>query len=153
MRMVPVSLLMLASLVVAAVAGCANAPKLNDTAAPMIAVRLATVGAIQGDPVRAQHVADTATQLIADIDAGQSIALDVLVPALNTRLAQSTLPPAERTLLVELVNTVAAVVQAQSALPQDTRERLRLVLTWVRAAALGQAAVLPPEPEPEPASV
>ncbi len=123
-----------------ALSGCATSPQ-NDSLAPMIAVRLATVAAVQGDPVRAQRVADEADQLIADIDAGQSIALDILVPALNSRIAEATLKPTERAVLTELIGTVALVVQTQSALPEDTKARLRLVLTWVRAAALGQAAV------------
>ena len=123
-----------------ALSGCALSPQ-NDSLAPMIAVRLATVAAVQGDPVRAQRVADEADQLIADIDAGQSIALDILVPALNSRIAEATLKPTERAVLTELIGTVALVVQTQSALPEDTKARLRLVLTWVRAAALGQAAV------------
>ncbi len=123
-----------------ALSGCATSPQ-NDSLAPMIAVRLATVAAVQGDPVRAQRVADEADQLIADIDAGQSIALDILVPALNSRIAEATLKPTERAVLTELIGTVALVVQTQSTLPEDTKARLRLVLTWVRAAALGQAAV------------
>ena len=123
-----------------ALSGCATSPQ-NDSLAPMIAVRLATVAAVQGDPVRAQRVADEADQLIADIDAGQSIALDILVPALNSRIAEAALKPAERAVLTELIGTVALLVQTQSALPEDTKARLRLVLTWVRAAALGQAAV------------
>ena len=123
-----------------ALSGCATSPQ-NDSLAPMIAVRLATVAAVQGDPVRAQRVADEADQLIADIDAGQSIALDILVPALNSRIAEAALKPAERAVLTELIGTVALVVQTQSALPEDTKARLRLVLTWVRSAALGQAAV------------
>jgi hypothetical protein len=123
-----------------ALSGCATSPQ-NDSLAPMIAVRLATVAAVQGDPVRAQRVADEADRLIADIDAGQSIALDILVPALNSRIAEATLKPTERAVLTELIGTVALVVQTQSALPEDTKARLRLVLTWVRAAALGQAAV------------
>ena len=123
-----------------ALSGCATSPQ-NDSLAPMIAVRLATVAAVQGDPVRAQRVADEADKLIADIDAGQSIALDILVPALNSRIAEATLKPTERAVLTELIGTVALVVQTQSALPEDTKARLRLVLTWVRAAALGQAAV------------
>lgn len=123
-----------------ALSGCATSPQ-NDSLAPMIAVRLATVAAVQGDPVRAQRVADEADQLIADIDAGQSIALDILVPALNSRIAEATLKPTERAVLTELIGTVALVVQTQSALPEDTKARLRLVLTWVRSAALGQAAV------------
>jgi len=123
-----------------ALSGCATSPQ-NDSLAPMIAVRLATVAAVQGDPARAQRVADEADQLIADIDAGQSIALDILVPALNSRIAEATLKPTERAVLTELIGTVALVVQTQSALPEDTKARLRLVLTWVRAAALGQAAV------------
>jgi hypothetical protein len=63
------------------------------------------------------------------------------VPALNSRIAEATLKPPERAVLTELIGTVALVVQTQSALPEDTKARLRLVLTWVRAAALGQAAV------------
>jgi hypothetical protein len=126
-----------------ALSGCATSPQ-NDSLAPMIAVRLATVAAVQGDPVRAQRVADEADQLIADIDAGQSIALDILVPALNSRIAEAALRPPERAVLLELVNVAAAVVsqgQVQSVLPDDAKARLRLVLIWVRAAALGQAAV------------
>jgi hypothetical protein len=123
-----------------ALSGCATSPQ-NDSLAPMIAVRLATVAAVQGDPARAQRVADEADRLIADIDAGQAIALDILVPALNSRIAEATLKPTERAVLTELIGTVALVVQTQSALPEDTKARLRLVLTWVRAAALGQAAV------------
>jgi hypothetical protein len=121
-----------------ALSGCASAPKVADSMAPMIAVRLATVAAVQGDPVRAQRVVDEADKLIADIDAGQSIALDVLVPALNSRIAGATLRPAERAVLAELIAVAATVVQAPSVLPDDTRARLRLVLTWVRSAALGQ---------------
>lgn len=122
--------------------GCASGPKLVDSMAPMIAVRLATVAAVQGDPVRAQRVVDEATRLIADIDAGQSIALDVLVPVLNSRIAAAALRPAERAMLNELVSVATAVVQAQSVLPDDAKARLRLVLTWVRAAAMGQAGVV-----------
>ena len=118
--------------------GCASAPKVADSMAPMIAVRLATVAAVQGDPVRAQRVVDEADKLIADIDAGQSIALDVLVPALNSRIAGATLRPAERAVLAELIAVAATVVQAPSVLPDDVKDRLRLVLTWVRSAALGQ---------------
>ena len=120
--------------------GCASAPKVNDSLAPMIAVRLATVAAVQGDPVRAQRVADEADRLIGDIDAGQSIALDLLVPALNSRIAEATLRPAERAMLNELVSVAALAVQGRaSVLPDDAKARLRLVLTWVRSAALGQA--------------
>lgn len=123
-----------------ALSGCATSPQ-NDSLAPMIAVRLATVAAVQGDPVRAQRVADEADRLIAGIDAGQAIALDILVPALNSRIAEAALKPAERAVLTELIGTVAVVVQTQSALPEDAKARLRLVLTWVRAAAQRQAAV------------
>ena len=119
--------------------GCASAPKAGDSLAPMIAVRLATVAAVQGDPARAQQVVNEADKLIADIDAGQSIAIDALVPALNSRIAEATLKPAERAVLLELVNVAAVVVQGQpSVLPDDAKARLRLVLTWVRSAALGQ---------------
>ena len=128
--------------------GCASAPKalekLDNSLAPMIAVRLATVAAVQGDPVRAQRVVDEADRLIADIDAGQSIALDVLVPMLNSRIAEAALRPPERAVLLELENVAAAVVeqgQVQSVLPADAKVRLRLVLTWVRSAALGQTLV------------
>ena len=121
------------------IAGCAG-PQVADSLAPMIAVRLATVAAVQGDPIRAQRVADEASRLIADIDAGQSIALDVLVPALHSRIAEATLRPAERAVLAELVSVAGAVVQAPSVLPDDARARLRVVLTWVRSAAIGQAA-------------
>ena len=121
-----------------ALSGCASAPKVADSMAPMIAVRLATVAAVQGDPVRAQRVVDEADKLIADIDAGQSIALDVLVPALNSRIAGAALRPAERAVLAELIAVAATVVQAPSVLPEDVKDRLRLVLTWVRSAALGQ---------------
>lgn len=124
--------------------GCASAPKAVDSLAPMIAVRLATVSAVQGDPVRAQRVVDEADRLIGDIDAGQSIAIDALVPALNSRIAEATLKPAERAVLMELVNVAAVVVQGQpSVLPDDAKARLRLVLTWVRSAALGQVAMAP----------
>ena len=119
--------------------GCASAPQVADSLAPMIAVRLATVAAVQGDPLRAQRVADEADRLLADIDAGQPIALDLLVPALHSRIAEATLRPAERAVLAELVSVAGAVVQAPSVLPADARARLRLVLTWVRSAALGQA--------------
>ena len=121
------------------IAGCAG-PQVADSLAPMIAVRLATVAAVQGDPIRAQRVADEASRLIADIDAGQSIALDVLVPALHSRIAEATLRPAERAVLAELVSVAGAAVQAPSVLPDDARARLRIVLTWVRSAAIGQAA-------------
>ena len=127
--------------------GCATAPKVVDqfeqSAAPMITVRLLTVAAVQGDPARAQRVADEADRLIADIDSGQSIALDVLVPALNSRIAEAALKPAERALLVELVNLVATITQGQvqSLLPADAKALLRLRLTWVRSAALGQTLV------------
>lgn len=123
--------------------GCASAPQVADSMAPMIAVRLATVAAVQGDPARAQRVVDEADRLIADIDAGESIALDVLVPMLNSRIAQASLRPAERAVLAELVSVAAAVAQTQSVLPDDARARLRLVLTWVRAAALGQVVASP----------
>jgi len=119
--------------------GCASAPKVNDSLAPMIAVRLATVAAVQGDPVRAQRVADEADRLIGDIDAGQSIALDLLVPALNSRIASAALTPSERALLLELVNVVMAGVEARAVLPGDANAWLRQRLTWVRSAALGQA--------------
>lgn len=122
-----------------ALSGCASAPKVADAMAPMIAVRLATVAAVQGDPARAQRVVDEADRLIADIDAGQSIALDALVPVLNSRIAEAGLKPAERAMLNELVSVASAVVQTQSVLPEDAKVRLRLVLTWVRAAAMGQA--------------
>ena len=125
-----------------ALPGCASTPKAGDSLAPMIAVRLATVAAVQGDPVRAQRVVDEADRLIGDIDAGQSIALDVLVPALHSRIASATLKPAERAVLAELIAVAATVVQAPSVLPDDTRARLRLVLTWVRSAALGQAGAV-----------
>ena len=120
--------------------GCASTPKAGDSLAPMIAVRLATVTAVQGDPARAQRVADEADRLIAEIDAGHSVALDVLVPALNSRIASAALRPAERAVLGELVNVAATVVQTQSVLPEDAKTRLRLVLTWVRSAAVGQVA-------------
>lgn len=125
--------------------GCATtkvadvAARVNDSMAPMLAVRLATVAAIQGDPVRAQRVVAEADRLIADIDAGQSIALDVLVPVLNSRIAEAALKPAERALLSELVSVAAAIVQSKSLLPDDAKAQLRMVLTWVRSAALGQA--------------
>ena len=134
--------------------GCASAPRqeqlaaavkqIDNSLAPMIAVRLATVAAVQGDPIRAQRVVDEADRLISDIDAGQSIALDVLVPMLNSRIAEAALRPPERAVLLELVNVAAAVVQqgqVQSVLPADAKVRLRLVLTWVRSAALGQTLV------------
>lgn len=123
---------------VIALSGCASTPQVADSMAPMLAVRLATVAAVQGDPLRAQRVVDEADRLIADLDAGQSIALDALVPVLNSRIAEATLRPAERALLAELVSVAAAIVQTQSVLPEDAKVRLRLVLTWVRAAALGQ---------------
>lgn len=134
--------------------GCASAPnkdqiaaavkQIDNSMAPMIAVRLATVAAVQGDPARAQRVADEADRLIADIDSGQSIALDTLVPLLNSRIAEAALRPAERALLVELVNLVATVTQGQvqSLLPADAKALLRLRLTWVRSAALGQVVAL-----------
>ena len=112
----------------------------DSTIGPMLAVRLATVASVQGAPVRAQRVVAEADHLIAAIDAGQAVALDVLVPMLNSRIAEAALKPAERALLVELVSVAAAVVQADTVLPADAKARLRLVLTWVRAAALGQAA-------------
>ena len=125
-------------------AGCSTAGKervdaFNQSAGPMIAVRLATVAAVQGDPIRAQAVVAEADRLIADIDAGQSIAIEVLVPMLNTRIAEATLKPAERAILVELVSVAAEIVRTDSLLPADAKARLRLVLTWVRSAALGQA--------------
>src|SRR3546814_13615598 len=87
--------------------GCASAPKVADSMAPMIAVRLATVAAVQGDPVRAQRVVDEADKLIADIDAGQSIALEVLVPALTSRSDGATLRPAERAVLAAHIGGAA----------------------------------------------
>ena len=137
----------LLGVVAISLSGCATAPKVVDqfeqSAAPMITVRLLTVAAVQGDPVRAQRVADEADRLIADIDSGQSIALDTLVPLLNSRIAAAALKPAERALLVELVNLVAAVTQGQvqSLLPADAKALLRLRLTWVRSAALGQTLI------------
>lgn len=133
---------------VIALSGCASAPQVANSMAPMLAVRLATVAAVQGDPLRAQRVVDEADRLIADLDAGQSIALDVLVPVLNSRIAEATLRPAERALLAELVSVAAAIVQTQSVLPEDAKVRLRLVLTWVRAAALGQVLQALAQPPP-----
>ena len=132
---------------IAATAGCASTggkaqariDAFNQSAGPMIAVRLATVAAVQGDPTRARAVVDEADKLIADIDAGQSIALDVLVPLLNSRIAEAALKPAERALLVELVSVAAEIVRTDSLLPADAKVRLRLILTWVRSAAIGQA--------------
>ena len=126
-------------------AGCSTAGRtrldaFNESAGPMIAVRLATVAAVQGDPTRAQAVVAEADRLIAEIDAGQSIAIEVLVPVLNTRIAEAALKPAERAILTELVSVAAEVVRTDSLLPADAKARLRLVLTWVRSAALGQAA-------------
>ena len=128
----------------ALLAGCSTAGKerldaFNDSAGPMLAVRLSTVAAIQGDPVRAQRVVDECDRLLAQMDAGQSVALELLVPLLNSRIAEAGLRPPERALLIELVNVAAAVVQAPDVLPADTRERLILVVGWVRSAALGQA--------------
>ena len=130
---------------IAATAGCASTGKVqeridafNQSAGPMIAIRLATVAAVQGDPTRARKVVDEADKLIADIDAGQNIALDLLVPALNSRIAEAALKPAERAVLVELVSVAAEIVRTDSLLPADAKARLRLVLTWVRSAAMGQ---------------
>ena len=127
--------------------GCASTGKaqaridaFNQSAGPMIAVRLATVAAVQGDPTRARQVVDEADKLIADIDAGQNVALDLLVPALNSRIAEAALKPAERAVLVELVSVAAEIVRTDSLLPADAKARLRLVLTWVRSAAIGQTA-------------
>lgn len=119
--------------------GCAS-NKPADTLAPMIAVRLATVAAVQGTPERAQRVVAEADALIAQLDAGQSIALDVLAPMLNTRIAEAAMRPAERAVLLELVSVASLAVSTDSVLPQDARERLRVVLGWVRSAALAQAA-------------
>ena len=126
------------------ISGCSTAGKarveaVSQSAGPMIAVRLSTVAAIQGDPVRAQRVVDECDYLIAQMEAGQSVALDLLVPLLNSRIAEAGLRPPERALLIELVTVAAAVVQAPDVLPADTRERLILVVGWVRSAALGQA--------------
>lgn len=121
--------------------GCASAPQVADSMAPMIAVRLATVAAVQGDPARAQRVVDEVDRLIADIDAGQSIALDVLEPMLRSRIAEATLPPAERAVLLELVSVASMAVSTDSVLPEDARERLCSVLGWVRSAALAQTMV------------
>lgn len=125
--------------------GCSSAGKarvdaFNQSAGPMIAVRLATVAAVQGDPTRARQVVAETDRLIADIDAGQNVALDLLVPALNSRIAEAALRPAERAVLVELVAVAAEIVRTDSLLPDDAKARLRLVLTWVRSAAIGQAA-------------
>lgn len=118
--------------------GCASAPKVADSMAPMIAVRLATVAAVQGSPERAQRVVDEVDKLIAQIDAGQSIALDVLAPMLNSRIAEASLRPAERAVLAELVSVASMAVSTESVLPEDARARLRMVLGWVRSAALAQ---------------
>ena len=126
--------------------GCSTAGKeridaFNQSAGPMIAVRLATVAAVQGDPVRAQRVVDETDKLLADIAAGNSIAIDVLVPLLNSRIAEASLKPAERAVLAELVSVAAQIVTTDSVLPEDSKERLRVVLTWVRSAALAQTLV------------
>ena len=125
-------------------AGCSTAGKarvdaVSQSAGPMLAVRLSTVAAIQGDPVRAQRVVDECDRLLAQMEAGQSVALELLVPLLNSRIAEAGLRPPERALLIELVNVAASVVQAPDVLPADVRERLILVVGWVRSAALGQA--------------
>jgi hypothetical protein len=125
---------------VIALSGCASAPQVADSMAPMLAVRLATVAAVQGDPARAQRVVAECDALIAQVDAGESIALDVLTPLLQTRIAEAALKPAERAVLLELVSVAALAVQAPDVLPDGTRERLRAVRGWVRAAALAQAA-------------
>lgn len=125
---------------VALLAGCASQPTRDQELSAMIAVRLATVAAVQGDPARAQRVVAECDALIAQVDAGESIALDVLTPLLQTRIAESALKPAERAVLLELVSVAALAVQAPDVLPEGTRERLRAVLGWVRAAALAQAA-------------
>lgn len=119
-------------------AGCASADKPRDTLAPMVAVRLATVAAVSGDPARAQRVVAEADKLLAQLDAGESVALDVLVPLLHSRIAEAAMPPAERAVLFELVSVASMAVGTDSALPEDTRERLRTVIGWVRAAALAQ---------------
>ena len=126
--------------------GCSTAGKeridaFNQSAGPMIAVRLATVAAVQGDPVRAQRVVDETDKLLAGIAAGNSIAIDVLVPLLNSRIAEASLKPAERAVLAELVSVAAQIVTTDSVLPEDAKERLRVVLTWVRSAALAQTLV------------
>ena len=128
----------------ALLSGCSTAGKervdaFNASAGPMIAVRLATVAAVQGDPTRAQAVVAEADRLIAEIDAGGSISIEVLVPLLNSRIAEAMLKPAERAILAELVSVAAEVVRTDSLLPDDAKARLRLVLTWVRSAALAQA--------------
>lgn len=121
-----------------ALSACVAGGDQRESMAPMIAVRLATVAAVQGDPARAQRVVAEADALLAQLDAGESIALDVLVPMLNTRIAEAALKPAERAVLAELVSVAALAVQTDSALPDDARDRLRTVLGWVRAAAMAQ---------------
>ena len=126
--------------------GCSTAGKeridaFNQSATPMIVVRLATVAAVQGDPVRAQRVVDETDKLLDDIAAGNSIAIDVMVPLLNSRIAEASLKPAERAVLAELVSVAAQIVTTDSVLPEDAKERLRVVLTWVRSAALAQTLV------------
>lgn len=118
--------------------GCASGPQRADSLAPMIAVRLATVAAVQGSPERAQRVVAEADALLAQLDAGQSIALDVLAPMLRSRIAEAALPPAERAVLLELVSVASLAVHTDSVLPEDARARLRTVLGWVRSAALAQ---------------
>lgn len=126
-----------ALMMTALLGGCAgNQPRESMT--PMIAVRLATVAAVQGDPARAQKVVTQCDELMAQLDSGESIALDVLVPLLNTRIAEAALKPAERAVLTELVSVASMAVQTDSVLPEDRRERLRVVLGWVRAAAMAQ---------------
>lgn len=132
---------------VAVVTGCSTTSKerldaFNQSAGPMIAVRLATVAAVRGDPVRAQKVVNEVDSLLASIDAGQSVALDVLAPVLRTRIASAALKPAERAVLIELVSVASQIINTDSILPQDTSDRLRLVLTWVRSAALAQTLVV-----------
>ena len=118
--------------------GCAGQPTRNQELSAMIAVRLATVAAVQGDPVRAQRVVAECDALIVQLDAGESVALDLLTPLLQSRIAEAALKPAERAVLLELVSVAAMAVQAPGVLPEDTRDRLRVVIGWVRAAAYAQ---------------
>lgn len=135
---------MLVCALILSITACASGGGQRDSLAPMMAVRLATAAAVAGDPARAQTVVAETDALLAQLDAGESIALDVLVPVLNTRIAEATLKPAERAVLAELVSVAALAVQTDSVLPEDRRERLQVVLGWVRAAAVAQTLAVTP---------
>lgn len=131
--------LVILGLLLSMTTGCATTPEVAQNLSAMIAVRLATVAAVQGDALRAQKVVKECEILIAQIDSGEGLTADALQGLLNTQIIKASLKPAEKAVLLELVAVARAATQSPEILPEDSRERLRTVLSWVLAAASAQA--------------